>query len=207
METILGERYAPVTSAAGFVEAPLDAVTGAFAEWRRGLRRGVKVREVTGFPDMLRALEPLTNMGIARELLVETRGPRTSTTGCRLPTSSARSATSPARCGGPGSPWTDSLRAVTLTQDVDGWTFGANGPVQPFEETARYGARRVRDRFTADMLERYCAALGISLFDTDWYGPRGVLVDNGFVPKGNRVLSISIAEAQRRQAIVPDPAP
>ena len=68
------------------------------------------------------------------------------------------------------------LRHVGVTCDDDGWAFDTNGPVQPFEETLEYSAHRVRDRFTAEMLERYCAALGIDLFNPEFYGPNAVMV-------------------------------
>ena len=56
-----------------------------------------------------------------------------------------------------------------------GWEFHADGPVLPFEQVARYRARRIRDRFTPEMLEEYARALGIRLFDAAFYGPRFVL--------------------------------
>ena len=68
---------------------------------------------------------------------------------------------------------------VERTVDVgcyeDGWRFTASGPVLPFEQTERYGARQVRDRFTPELLEAYCRALGIELFNADFYGPAFVL--------------------------------
>jgi len=70
------------------------------------------------------------------------------------------------------------LRYVGVTTDDAGWEFSANGPVQPFEETLEYSAHRVRDRFTPEMLERYCSALGIDLFNPAFYGPNAVTVIN-----------------------------
>ncbi len=36
MRTLLSERYAPITSAIGFLEVPLDVAAGALERWRRG---------------------------------------------------------------------------------------------------------------------------------------------------------------------------
>lgn len=69
-------------------------------------------------------------------------------------------------------------RGVSVAHDGDQWVFDATGSVQPFEETLEYDAHRVRDRFTPEMLERYCRALGIDLFNPDFYGPNAVLVIN-----------------------------
>lgn len=63
-------------------------------------------------------------------------------------------------------------RTVYLVNDCGRWEFGASGPPYPFEETDRYKAKRIRDRFSVDMLERYCGALGIELLDEHFYGPR-----------------------------------
>jgi len=64
-------------------------------------------------------------------------------------------------------------RSISATNQCEYWAWDLNGPTLPFEETERYQARRIRDRFTVDMLDRYCLALGIRLFDKTFYGPRG----------------------------------
>lgn len=65
--------------------------------------------------------------------------------------------------------WLNEIRHVGVAND-DGWEFAATGEIQPYEETENYSKRKVVDRFTAEMLERYCAALDIRLFDEDFYG-------------------------------------
>lgn len=73
-------------------------------------------------------------------------------------------------------------RSVHAVNDAGRWRFEAFGDVQPYEEIEQYKARRVRDRFTPEMLERYCAAIGIRLFDPDFYcGPRALIVKAGWV--------------------------
>ena len=51
------------------------------------------------------------------------------------------------------------------------WVFISEGEVQPFEEPERYTERRIRDRLTSDMLERYCQAMGVDIFNANAYGP------------------------------------
>jgi hypothetical protein len=59
------------------------------------------------------------------------------------------------------------------------------GDPLPFEKPEYYQARRVRDRFTDAMLEEYCRALGIDLFNENFYGPRfGILRDMRPLPPG-----------------------
>ncbi len=65
------------------------------------------------------------------------------------------------------------VRTIGASYDGYKWSFDLIGEVQPFEETERYLARRIRDRFTPDMLDRYLQALGISMFDEDFYLPDG----------------------------------
>jgi len=71
------------------------------------------------------------------------------------------------------------IRTVSAANDGGKWVFSATGTVQDFEETDQYNAKRVADRFTPEMLERYAKALGIDLFDPDFYGGRGSLFESG----------------------------
>jgi hypothetical protein len=56
------------------------------------------------------------------------------------------------------------------------WEWHEGGDAFPWEETETYKAKRIKDRLTPDMVERYCLHLGIDLFDPDYYGGRGVIV-------------------------------
>jgi hypothetical protein len=71
--------------------------------------------------------------------------------------------------------WQNRIRSVSAANDVTGWRFATEGQVQPYEQTENYGKRRIVDRFTPEMLEFYCAALGIELFNADFYGERSLL--------------------------------
>lgn len=66
-------------------------------------------------------------------------------------------------------------RSVSIINDAGGWEFNSIGVVQAFEHVDRYAARRIADRLTSGMLEDYCRALGIDLFDEKFYGRPGVL--------------------------------
>ena len=86
----------------------------------------------------------------------------------------------------------DSGRATRHIQasDQDGrWEFDQSGEPLPFEDLEAYQRRRVRDRFTPEMLEAYCAALGLRPFDPDFYLASGIVhYDDEPVPLLSPVL-------------------
>ncbi len=94
------------------------------------------------------------------------------------------------------------VRTISASHDGSRWVFHADGTEQWFEETDAYRARRVRDRFTSEMLERYCKALEIDVFDPARYGPRSVLVRSD-VPVPRDGLVMSLEQTQRWLEIVP----
>lgn len=49
------------------------------------------------------------------------------------------------------------------------WVFETGGEPLEFEDLQQYEARRIRDRFTPEMLDRYLKHLGIELFSTEFY--------------------------------------
>lgn len=61
------------------------------------------------------------------------------------------------------------LRSISAANDGGRWGFDANGEILPFEQVERYTAKKVRDRFTPEMLDQYLAALGIHFFSPDFY--------------------------------------
>ncbi len=99
-------------------------------------------------------------------------------------------------------PILNELRSIYLSYDGDRWVFGTAGEPQPFEHLDRYKARRLRDRFTSEMLEEYCRALGIDVFDPTFYGSRAVLVESA-VELPPDALSLSLEEAQAWLEITP----
>lgn len=67
------------------------------------------------------------------------------------------------------------VRAV-MAHKESRWEFDAYGEPFAVEEVERYGERRIKDRLTPEMVERYCRHLGIELFDPDFYaGPATVI--------------------------------
>ena len=92
-------------------------------------------------------------------------------------------------------------RSVSVANDVHGWKFHSMGQVQDFEQVDRYTASRIADRLTAEMLERYCQALGIDLFDEGFYCGPGVVTHARpwFLP---RLATKSLAEARRQLGLM-----
>jgi hypothetical protein len=94
------------------------------------------------------------------------------------------------------------VRTVSASHEGNRWVFSVSGTEQWFEEPDAYRARRVRNRFTSEMLERYCKALGLEVFDPARYGPRSMLIRSDVpVPSGGHVMSLE--QVQRWLGIVP----
>jgi hypothetical protein len=91
--------------------------------------------------------------------------------------------------------WLNRIRYLSVWNDVGGWEFSSEGEIQSYEEPEQYGARKIKDRFSPDMLERYCKALGIELSDCKFYGPRSCAIRITGRKVAGR-LSMSIAEAR-----------
>jgi hypothetical protein len=71
--------------------------------------------------------------------------------------------------------WLNQERHVCAMNDGGRWTFFDRGIQQPFEHPEKYKARRIRDRFPPEMLEEYCAALDIRVFDENFYGGKTLI--------------------------------
>ena len=65
------------------------------------------------------------------------------------------------------------IRALGTSNDGGRWVFDASGTPFPFERPEHYKARRVKDRFTFELLRDYLRHLGLSPFDEDFYLPGG----------------------------------
>jgi hypothetical protein len=97
------------------------------------------------------------------------------------------------------------VRVVEVVHDGSRWTFHQSGAEQPFEEPDAYANSRVRERFTSEMLERYCRALGVDAFNSAAYGPRSILVSSKVAaPPGD--IAKSLDEVQRLLGIRPGAA-
>ncbi len=67
----------------------------------------------------------------------------------------------------------NTVRVVEVANDGGRWVFVQSGEPFPFEQVEHYQARRVRDRFTFEMLKDYLRHLGLSPFEEDFYMPQG----------------------------------
>jgi hypothetical protein len=72
----------------------------------------------------------------------------------------------------PGSP-IRCYRGISAANDGGRWTFDLLNTQLPFEEPEYYTAKRVKDRFPPELLERYLKAMGIRIFEPDFYMPVG----------------------------------
>jgi hypothetical protein len=68
---------------------------------------------------------------------------------------------------------TNTVRALGASNDGGRWVFDQSGEPFPFEQVEQYQARRVRDRFTFELLKDYLRHLGLSPFEEDFYLPPG----------------------------------
>ena len=71
----------------------------------------------------------------------------------------------------------NTIRSIAMLNDGGRWVFETGGEPFPFEETATYTARKVRDRFPVELLARYLTALGLEPFDKHFYRREGVLAE------------------------------
>lgn len=206
---LLDERWAPVTSEMGFLEAGAEHAARAFGAWQASLEdsRGtsVQVRPVSGpLEQALSALLPLTDAERRRYLFMPTRSPWTAyldndwrgtdaasamsvmarTLGCRgmrvvavphtLRKDKGRYGAVMLAVYGPHQThWLNHLRTLHAANDGGRWVFGQSGEPFPFEKLEQYQARRVRDRFTFDMLKQYLGHLGLRPFEEDFFLPEG----------------------------------
>lgn len=220
-------RFAPITFACAFIEAPMNLVCETIVKWRQGHQTGVKAESIeASLSSALHFLEPLTTLR-RRELLVSTASPWTayfdnSARGgdpfgtashlslvmkCRslvvqcVPhiVSSQRQGTvvtfgavtfelfAPEQRD-----WLNYERAVAVSNDGDRWIFREEGNPLPFERIERYRAKKVKDRFTPEMLEEYCMALGIQLFKEGFYTPQAILVTiTDPLPEGQKAFTLN----------------
>lgn len=232
--TLLDDRYAPITSGLGFLEAPLEEAAQALLDWRVAIHGSARQERFPGgFEENVQKLEPLVFGWKSRELLVATSNPnwtaffdcgylggdqRTQvsylarTMGCHaLFVCSIPPAADDSRSpngaiqfelyGPVGNPL-NYVRAISLTQDGARWSFDndAEEPVLDFEEVEAYASRKVRDRFTLDMLKRYSAALGLHPFYPEFYPGPSILVTNASEQQ-TQEDSFSLAEVRERRGI------
>jgi hypothetical protein len=99
--------------------------------------------------------------------------------------------------------WLNRIRSISAYNEGDHWVFQAQGEIQPYEQVEHYRKRRIVDRFTPELLESYCRALGIEPFEEEFYGPRCLLAETTkrAAPPGP---AMSITEARSHLYLLPD---
>jgi len=83
------------------------------------------------------------------------------------------------------------LRSLGAMNDGGRWVFDDAGEPFPFEKPKQYKARRVRDRFTLEMLKDLLQHLGLEPFREDFYVPPGScawLAESKGFPSEDRTL-------------------
>lgn len=193
----------------------------------------VKVVE-GGLEDALRSLLPLTMADHPRVLFVPTEGSwtayfdngwqgtdafppmaylakRLSTRGLRVvavPPADGRYPTSIFELYGPEDrEWLNFERAISAMKDGERWRFDTSGDPLPFEDLERYSARRIRDRFPHELLDRYVQELGIRAFEERFYMPDG----RAFLLQSRRphvagLETMTLEQARNEQAVPPPTA-
>jgi hypothetical protein len=91
--------------------------------------------------------------------------------------------------------WLNRIRSISARNEGDHWVFESEGEIQPYEKAEHYEKRKTVERFTPELLESYCRALGIEPFDENFYGSSCLLVETTkrAAPPGP---AMSIAEAR-----------
>lgn len=63
------------------------------------------------------------------------------------------------------------LRTIYSTNDGGKWVFGESGDSFEFEDLSLYKVKRIRDRFTPEILATYLSNLGVDAFNEAFYIP------------------------------------
>jgi hypothetical protein len=219
---LLGGRYFPITSCFGFLEADLETVIAADKNGRLS-RGGYSIERIRGsLPEMLDRLLPLTGP-LLRHLWVRTNASWTAyfdnfvnggdpygpvhQGSLQIPCRGVmilNKPQTPKSYGGTrftifGSKSPVGLnvdREISAINDGGRWAWDQSGDPLPFEETSQYESRRIRDRLTPEMLDRYCTAIGIRAFDDAFYGSEGYLVQNNNIKFEPRTLTLNQAQEE-----------
>lgn len=89
--------------------------------------------------------------------------------------------------------YSNTLRVIDLINDGGRWDFSLSGEPLDFEDENRYKAKKLRDRFTSEMLEEYCKNFGIDLFNPDFYGTKGIIMK---FPTSKKARVMSLKQAR-----------
>ena len=88
-----------------------------------------------------------------------------------------------------GTGWCDQFpRRYIAAHHESRWEFVDQGDPLPFEEIEQYQARRIKDRLTPEMVERYYSHFGIDLFNPDFYSGRACVFESWVHPERRKLL-------------------
>lgn len=214
---LVAPEFAPITYAFGVLQPPLHEVVAELHAWKAEIGDAAELTRVTvDLYGGLRMLEPLSGPWFKR-LWIGTTSSQWKTAyfdgfvngGDPFPPISylarrmrclgvvvvaAPDSVQIQEYGPDQTDWLNLRWAVVATND-DPWHWQHFGDVRPFEESANYAKRRIKDRFTLAMLRRYCVALGIPL-ETESFGPEAV-IERPVVPPGEHRFE-TLAQARTR---------
>jgi len=92
------------------------------------------------------------------------------------------------------------MRTIQLSNQGDRWVFTETGTPFPFEDANQYKVRRVRERFSFELLNRYANALGLQPFDESFYLPSphsSAVLFEKIGPANPRMEEYSFEDARR----------
>lgn len=191
------QKWHPVTSDFGLIQAPLERLLPEFENWHSSFGTKYARTEIaTSLADAFDALLPLAASKM-RRLFVATRSnwvacfqngiqgsdpfPAMSYLAVRMGVLAMRLCCTPQHAAYPATIWEvyapESLgggsplgyrRSIAAANDGGRWVFEESGERYPFEQVERYAVRRKGDRFTAEMLRAYLLHFGIELFTDDF---------------------------------------
>jgi len=64
---------------------------------------------------------------------------------------------------------TENEERVVYTHVASKWEFFQTGPVQEFEDTENYKAKKIKDRLNNDIVNKYLYKLGFKIWEEDFY--------------------------------------
>lgn len=193
--------FSKSVSRIGFLSVPLPEAARAIETWRHHLAKEVRMAALNcSYLEMLDALFPAETFP-SRELLIETSSRWTAyLDNSRVggdPVGVIGYLAEELECEGvvvtcderknPGpiyllevfsaiqTEFLNVRRIVGVSGEDGKWQFLSSGQPFSFEETGRYAARRIKDRFDVDLLITYCNALGIRLDSAGFLGDHGVM--------------------------------
>jgi len=82
---------------------------------------------------------------------------------------------------------------IDVINDAGRWKFYRVGEKRPFEDEKAYRSFRKTDRFTVEMLVKYCRELGIPVYDRDWYSDNIITIHRTPLPDAK---GLTFEEAQ-----------